>query len=45
MKVWRDLHLTYLVILDAVLRELVDMEPEGVAEIVDPLPLLSLEEL
>lgn len=35
----------YLVILDAVLGELVDMKPEGVAEVVDPLTLLSLKEL
>jgi len=40
-----DFHLTYLIILDAVLGELVDMKPEGIAEVVDPLALLSLKEL
>lgn len=37
--------MTYLVILDAVLGELVDVKPEGIAEVVDPLALLSLKEL
>lgn len=35
----------YLIILDTAQGELVDMEPEGVTEIVDPLALLSLKEL
>lgn len=42
---WRDLHLAHLVVLDAALGELVDMEPEGIAEVADALALLCLEEL
>lgn len=42
---WRDLHPAHLVVLDAALGELVDMEPEGIAEVADALTLLCLEEL
>lgn len=42
---WRDLHPAHLVVLDAALGELVDMEPEGIAEVADALALLCLEEL
>lgn len=45
MRIWVDLHLMYLIILDAVLGELVDMKPEGIAEVVDSLALLSLKKL
>lgn len=37
--------LRYLIILDTTQGELVDMEPEGITEIVDPLALLRLKEL
>lgn len=37
--------LRYLIILDTAQRKLVDVEPEGITEIVDPLALLSLKEL
>lgn len=44
-RLYGDLHLMYLIILDAVLGELVDMKPEGVAEVVDSLALLGLKKL
>lgn len=42
---WRDLLPAHLVVLDAALGELVDVEPEGAAEAADALALLRLEEL
>lgn len=37
--------MTHLVILDTALGELVDVKPEGIAEVADALALLSLKEL
>lgn len=38
-------HLAYLIILHTVQGELVDMKPQGIAKVVDPLTLLTLKEL
>lgn len=35
----------YLIVLDTLLRELVDVKPQGVPEVVDPFAFLALKEL